>query len=473
MFVKRSILNIFLYLCIINGLENQYVYSNSIIHLKTYNIIYMTTSEFIIQFRESDPRRLALQASRYPDVDMPFALNQIQGWQTAQRKLPSWAACDGVVYPPHLNMEQCSSEPTARYKQQVARRWVEAVQPDAATCMTDLTGGFGVDFSFTSRCFDCATYVERNASLCEVVGANLPRLGIQNAQVECAEAEAVLERMEPQTMIFLDPARRDEHGAKTVLIADCTPDVCQLLPSLMEKSQFVMLKLSPMLDWHKAIVDLDGKVREVHIVSVDGECKELLLVLSPDGKPEVQVFCVDIQSRPDSEGQYPRSEFVYSIGGEAEPQPTNSTFNIQNSKLPSATNLTLNIEHLTLNINNSTFLFEPNASIMKAGCFDEIARAYGVSAVSRNSHLFLSDEPVDGFPGRTFAIDAVTTMNKRQLRQTLSGMKQANIAVRNFPLSVAELRKRLKLNDGGDTYIFATTTSDGDHILMITHKTKK
>lgn len=433
----------------------------------------MTTSEFVKQFRQADPRKLALQASRYPDVDMLYALNQIQGWQTAQRKLPSWAACDGVVYPPHLNMEQCSSEPTARYKQQVARRWAERIPNASRTSMTDLTGGFGVDFSFTSRCFDCATYVERNASLCEVVGANLPRLGISNAQVKCAEAEAVLEQMEPQTMIFLDPARRDEHGAKTVLIADCTPDVCQLLPSLMQKSQFVMLKLSPMLDWHKAIVDLDGKVREVHIVSADGECKELLLVLAPDGKPEVQVFCVDIQSRPDSEGQYPRSEFVYSIGGEAEPQPTNSTFNIQNSKLPSATNLTLNIEHLTLNINNSTFLYEPNASVMKAGCFDEIARAYGVSAISRNSHLFLSDHEIDGFPGRAFAIDAVTTMNKRQLRQTLSGMKQANIAVRNFPLSVAELRKRLKLNDGGDTYIFATTTSEGDHILMLTHKTKK
>ena len=441
----------------------------------------MTTSEFVKQFRQADPRKLALQASRYPDVDMPYALNQIQGWQTALRKLPSWAACDGVVYPPHLNMEQCSSEATARYKQQVARRWAERIPNASRTSMTDLTGGFGVDFSFTSRCFDCATYVERNASLCEVVGANLPRLGIRNVQVKCAEAEAVLEQMEPQTMIFLDPARRDEHGAKTVLIADCTPDVCQLLPCLMQKSQFVMLKLSPMLDWHKAIVDLDGKVREVHIVSADGECKELLLVLAPDGKPEVQVFCVDILSKPDSQGVYPRSEFVYSIATNVQEevmennsksenstsaQPTNSTFNIQHSTLPPATNSTFNIQH-------STFLFEPNASVMKAGCFDEIARAYGISAISRNSHLFLSDREIDGFPGRAFAIDAVTTMNKRQLRQTLSGMKQANIAVRNFPLSVAELRKRLKLSDGGDTYIFATTTSEGDHILMLTHKTKK
>ena len=466
MFVKRSILNIFLYLCIINGVENQCVYSNSIIHLQTYNIIHMTTSEFIIQFRESDPRRLALQASRYPDVDMPFALNQIQGWQTAQCKLPSWAACDGVVYPPHLNMEQCSSEPTARYKQQVARRWVEAVQPDADTCMTDLTGGFGVDFSFTSRCFSSATYVERNASLCDVVSANLPRLGIQNATAKCAEAEDVLEQLEPQTMIFLDPARRDEHGAKTVLIADCTPDVCQLLPRLMAKSQFVMLKLSPMLDWHKAIVDLDGKVREVHIVSVDGECKELLLVLADNDTTDVQVFCVDIQSRPDSEGQYPRSEFVYSIATNAQEEVVENNSKLENSTSAQPTNSKLKTQ-------NSKFLHEPNASVMKAGCFDEIARAYGICAISRNSHLFLSDREIDGFPGRSFAIDAVTTMNKRQLRQTLSGMKQANIAVRNFPLSVAELRKRLKLSDGGDTYIFATTTSDGDHILMITHKTKK
>ena len=195
-----------------------------------------------------------------------------------------------------------------------------------------------MDFSFTSRCFDCATYVERNASLCEVVGANLPRLGIRNAQVEWAEAEAALEQMEPQTMIFLDPARRDEHGAKTVLIADCTPDVCQLLPRLMEKSQFVMLKLSPMLDWHKAIVDLDGKVREVHIVSADGECKELLLVLAPDGKPEVQVFCVDILSKPDSQGVYPRSEFVYSIATNAQEEIVENNSKLENSTSAQPTN---------------------------------------------------------------------------------------------------------------------------------------
>ena len=428
----------------------------------------MTTSEFILQHRLSNPRDLALQARRYPDVDMPYALNQIQGWQTARQKLPSWAACDGVVYPPHLNMEQCSSEPTARYKQQVVRRWLArlgAGQGGAATSMADLTGGFGVDFSFTSRCFASATYVERNAALCDVVRGNLPCLGIANAQVMCAEAEDCLATMPQQTMLFLDPARRDEHGAKTVLIADCTPDVCYLLPLLMSKARFVMLKLSPMLDWHKAIVDLQGTVREVHIVSVGGECKELLLVLAAlDGAASsadmpcngveagVRVCCVDIMAKADAEGEYKRSEFCYTIGGAAENTPTPSTLNPQPSTL------------------NSQFLLEPNASIMKAGCFAELGKAYGIRAISSNSHLFLSADRVEGFPGREFVVEAVTTLNKRQLKETLGSLQQANISVRNFPMSVAELRKRLKLRDGGDTYIFATTTSDGERVLIVGHK---
>ena len=442
----------------------------------------MTTSEFILQHRLSNPRDLALQARRYPDVDMPYALNQIQGWQTARQKLPSWAACDGVVYPPHLNMEQCSSEPTARYKQQVVRQWLArlgAGQGGAATSMADLTGGFGVDFSFTSRCFASATYVERNAALCDVVRGNLPCLGIANAQVMCAEAEDCLATMPQQTMLFLDPARRDEHGAKTVLIADCTPDVCHLLPLLMSKARFVMLKLSPMLDWHKAIVDLQGTVREVHIVSVGGECKELLLVLAaldaaassadmPCNSVEagVRVCCVDIMAKADAEGEYKRSEFCYTIGDASENTPTPET---QNSKLKTQNSQpsTLNSQLSTL---NSQFLLEPNASIMKAGCFAELGKAYGIRAISSNSHLFLSADMVEDFPGREFVVEAVTTLNKRQLKETLGSLQQANISVRNFPMSVAELRKRLKLRDGGDTYIFATTTREGERVLIVGHK---
>lgn len=399
----------------------------------------MTTAEFIREYRERDIRQLALQANRFPDVDMPYALDQIQGWQIARRKLPKWAACDGVIFPPHLSMEQCSSEPTAQYKLNLAMEWAERV--GHASSMTDLTGGFGVDFSFTSCAFAAATYVERNEQLCHIVEHNLPLLGLNNATVVCADAVEYLSTVEPQTMLFLDPARRDEHGAKTVMLADCTPDVVQLLPKLLEKSRFTMLKLSPMLDWHKAVDDLQGAVREVHIVSVGGECKELLLVLSTVVESELKVYCADLSTASDTS-----SIFVYTPGSSAP---------VANSKLKTQ---------------NSKFVHEPNASIMKAGCFDELAAAYGVSPVSRNSHLFLSDEPVEGFPGRSFVVERVTTMNKGELRKALVGIEKANIATRNFPLTVAELRRRLKIKDGGDVYIFATTTAEGEHLLLISRK---
>ena len=399
----------------------------------------MTTAEFIREYRERDIRQLALQANRFPDVDMPYALDQIQGWQIARRKLPKWAACDGVIFPPHLSMEQCSSEPTAQYKLNLAMEWAERV--GHASRMTDLTGGFGVDFSFTSCAFAAATYVERNEQLCHIVEHNLPLLGLNNATVVCADAVEYLSTVEPQTMLFLDPARRDEHGAKTVMLADCTPDVVQLLPKLLEKSRFTMLKLSPMLDWHKAVDDLQGTVREVHIVSVGGECKELLLVLSKVVESELKVYCADLSTASDTS-----SLFVYTPGSSAP---------VANSKLKTQ---------------NSKFVHEPNASIMKAGCFDELAAAYGVSPVSRNSHLFLSDEPVEDFPGRSFVVERVTTMNKGELRKALVGIEKANIATRNFPLTVAELRKRLKIKDGGDVYIFATTTAEGEHVLLISRK---
>ena len=510
----------------------------------------MTTAEFIQEYREKDTRQLALRSARFPDVDMPYALDQIKGWQTARRKLPTWAACDGIVYPPHLSMEQCSSEPTAQYKLNLAMEWscriessefrvesserevesselrVESSEREVesselrvensegevnnfssgqpatlnsqlstlnsqpatlnsqlstlnchASRMTDLTGGFGVDFSFTSCAFASATYVERNAQLCHMVEHNLPLLGIDNAKVVCADAVDYLSTLDMQTMIFLDPARRDQHGAKTVMLADCTPDVVQLLPQLLKKSRFTMLKLSPMLDWHKAVEDLQGTVREVHIVSVGGECKELLLVLSEEIESELKVFCADLEAGGGS------GETGLSGGSSGSSSSSCSSFSSEPSSPihPSTPSLSAFLfvyapgsscpaPNSKLKTQNSKFLHEPNASIMKAGCFDELAAAYGVSPVSRNSHLFLSAEPVDGFPGRSFSIERVTTLNKRELRQALAGIEKANIATRNFPLSVAELRKRLKLKDGGDVYIFATTTAEDEHILLISHK---
>ena len=509
----------------------------------------MTTAEFIQEYREKDTRQLALRSARFPDVDMPYALDQIKGWQTARRKLPTWAACDGIVYPPHLSMEQCSSEPTAQYKLNLAMEWscriessefrvesserevesselrvensegevnnfssgqpatlnsqlstlnsqpatlnsqLSTLNPQPATLnsqlstlnchassMTDLTGGFGVDFSFTSCAFASATYVERNAQLCHMVEHNLPLLGIDNAKVVCADAVDYLSTLDMQTMIFLDPARRDQHGAKTVMLADCTPDVVQLLPQLLKKSRFTMLKLSPMLDWHKAVEDLQGTVREVHIVSVGGECKELLLVLSEEIESELKVFCADLEAGGSGEAglsggsSSSSSSSCSSFSSEPSSPIHPSTHSLSASLFVYTPSSSRPAPNSKLKTQNSKFLHEPNASIMKAGCFDELAAAYGVSPVSRNSHLFLSAEPVDGFPGRSFSIERVTTLNKRELRQALAGIEKANIATRNFPLSVAELRKRLKLKDGGDVYIFATTTAEDEHLLLISHK---
>ena len=391
--------------------------------------------EFIREHRHDDVRQLALQAARYPDIDMQQALQQIAGWQTARTKLPEWAATDGIVYPPRLSMEQCSSEATAKYKAKV-------LDPSPSTVI-DLTGGFGVDFSYMARGFQKAVYVERQPHLCEAARHNFQLLGLENAEVVCGDGVEYLKNLPspfnvqfPLT-IYLDPARRDENGKKTYAISDCTPDVVALKDLLLEKAGRVMIKLSPMLDWHKAVDDL-GEVVEVHIVSVDNECKELLLVLAKNPAAPLRVVCANI--RHDTETEL--FEFF----------PSNDNLSIP----------------LFPALRERDFLYEPNASIMKAGCFAEVAHRFGVQPTGSNSHLFLSPQFIPDFPGRKFQIEQVTSMNKKELKHVIGGLTKANITVRNFPLSVAELRKRLKLADGGDTYIFATTLGEKDHVLLIT-----
>ena len=389
------------------------------------------TAVFIRKFADADVRQMALQGAKYPEVDLPFALDQIAGRQTARRKLPSWAAIEGIVYPPHLSMEQCSSEQTARYKAQIS---------GSGDTMADLTGGFGVDFSFMAQGFQRAVYVERQEHLCDIARENFRLLGLRQAEVVCGDSVDYLQAMSPVDIIYLDPARRDSHGGRTYGISDCTPDVLSLRNLLTAKARRVLVKLSPMLDWRKAVGDIGEElVREVHIVSVANECKELLVVMeaepTPDPSPrEGRLVCVNDDSC---------FEVALPLSCES-PLPWGGV--------------------------RGGLLYEPNASIMKAGCFAEVAQRFGVRPVAQNSHLFTSEEPVEGFPGRSFQIEAVTSMNKRELRQHLQGLTQANITVRNFPLSVAELRRRLKLGEGGDTYIFATTLADKSHALLIARR---
>ena len=203
------------------------------------------TRHFIEQNREADVRQLALRRCADECVNMTLALQQIAGWQTARRKLPSWAARDGLLYPPHLNMEQCSSEATARYKADICRRLLSEKSLDCRTSLIDLTGGFGVDFAFMSEAFNEGTYVERDSSLFAIASANM---GILCPQAHCINDDAIdtLHRLDQATMLFLDPARRDDHGARTYGISDCTPDVVALRDLLLEKADRVIIKLSPM-----------------------------------------------------------------------------------------------------------------------------------------------------------------------------------------------------------------------------------
>ena len=426
------------------------------------------TQDFIRQHQDDDVRQLAFLGSKYPEVDMPFALDQIRGRKMARVKLPRWASLEGIIYPPHISMEQCSSESTALYKAELAARLLglPASSFSEEIEFVDLTGGFGVDFSYiAARLGVKSMYVERQAHLCEAAKENFERLGLKNAIVKNGDGIEVLHSFLPKKddaasaddslgitydqsrsllktnlglkLIFIDPARRDDAGNKVVSLKDCTPDVTVLQEEMLSKADYVIIKLSPMLDWHRAISEL-SHVREVHIISVNNECKELLLVLSARNLGEnLRIYCInDVQS------------FVCDE---------------------------LDMESSSVKIAPSTleemqYLYEPNASLMKAGCFGVLSGRYDARMLSKNSHLFVSREPIAAFPGRSFRIIAVSSFNKKELKRHLSGITKANIATRNFPLSVAELRKRLKLKDGGETYIFATTLSDESHVLVITEK---
>lgn len=429
------------------------------------------TREFVAMHRNEDVRELALKAKRVEGLDLPLALDQIAGWQIARKKLPQWASCEGIVYPPHISMEQCSSQFTAQYKSEIAQTLLapaatvrarvsdsaESVMQTAKSAfqlsdspesdtlvarssMVDLTGGFGVDFSYLARGFSQATYVERQRHLCDLAEHNMAALGLDQARIVCGDGVEYLRQMGPVDFIYLDPARRDEHGSRTYAIEDCTPNVFELRDLLLAKSQYTLVKLSPMLDWRKAVADFDGTVREVHIVATGNECKELLLALGQQMHEEPsapRVFCVNDNQRID----YDSAAYTQGlrIGGKPLPEVKN-------------------------------YLYEPNASIMKAGCFDLVEERFGVTQVGPSSHLFVSATPVADFPGRGFAIEAIGGMNKKDIKRLLNGTKQANIAVRNFPLTAPQLRKKLKLADGGPVYLFGTTMQGCDHVLLRTSK---
>ncbi|WP_373840858.1 THUMP-like domain-containing protein [Bacteroides heparinolyticus] len=401
------------------------------------------TLAFIHEHRNDDVRTLALKTGKYPSVDMPAAITQIAGRQTVREKVPAWAEQEGILYPAHLSLEQCSSELTARHKADIIRRIRHASAsenkiPDGVEgTFTDLTGGFGIDCAFLSACFREATYVERQEALCDIAVHNFPLLGLKHITVCHDDCVRHLQQMQPADWIFIDPARRDGQGGKVVAISDCEPDVAALEELLLEKAEHVLIKLSPMLDLALALNNLKH-VQEAHIISVNNECKELLLVL---GRSEtlptdvIPIHCTNLT------GAGLAQTLTFCRRQEKE-----STCRF--ASVPQA------------------YLYESNASILKGGAFRCVSHIYKVEKLHPNSHLYTSDEYISDFPGRKFQVLGSCGFGKKEIKELLGVAKRGNLTVRNFPSSVAELRKRLKLTEGGDVYFFATTLADEKKVLI-------
>lgn len=386
---------------------------------------------FILENEQTDVRELALRIDKKKssDLDSDFLLKQIAGRQIARRKIPSWYANDAIIYPVHLSLEQASSEATAVYK--------ASLIPRSSGRFVDLTGGLGVDFAFLSKQFGDSTYVEQNVELCEIAKHNFRTLELQNTTVIHGKGEEYVESIDFAACIYLDPARRDDAGRKVVSIEDCTPDLSKLQNQLIGKSKLVLVKYSPMLDISRALQQLEN-VAELHVVSVDNECRELLFLLVKDAELQV-VTTINMKNNGIIE------EFKFSMQEE------------KDCDIFYADRI-------------SRYLYEPNASVLKAGAFKTVSKRFNLHKLHKSSHLYTSDELKIDFPGRVFEVRGWFVANRRNIRSFVSQIGKANIAVRNYPMSVAEIRKKTGLKDGGDVYLFATTISTGEKVWAVCRK---
>ncbi|MBQ8958485.1 MAG: SAM-dependent methyltransferase [Bacteroidales bacterium] len=384
-----------------------------------------TTKQFIRENLNADVPTLALKKAPV-GTDVSLALRQIEARQLLKKKVPSWSDNEELLFPAHLSLEQCSSEAAARHKAKMLH----------GISLADLTGGLGIDTYYISQGFQQTDYVEQQVTLCDLARHNFT---ILNAQINVlnATAEDYLSQCGEKDCIFIDPARRDAYGRKTVSISDCTPDVAELQVLLLQKARTVMVKLSPMLDISQALEELHH-VKEVHVVAVANECKELDFILEREFRGETQFFCVNLLT------EQPELQFTME-------EERNCPVRLAESV--------------------SKFLYEPHPALMKAGCYKLLTERYAVLKLHKNSNLYTSEHLVPDFPGRVFEVESWATYHKKVRQTLLSGVDKASIAVRNFPLSVAELRKSLKINDGDEVYLFATTLKGEQKVLIKTRKT--
>lgn len=386
------------------------------------------TLQYIFIHQDDDANKLVLKKRTDIEIDYDFAFKQIAGRQRVKSKLPSFYHNKELIYPPQLNIEQCSSESTALYKKSLCEGF----------SMADLTGGFGVDFYYLSTNYRESFYIEQNTELCEIANHNFKILGCINHTIINKKAEDAIDDLPELDLVYIDPARRNKIGSKTVFISDCEPDISILQKRILKKSKKLMVKLSPMLDISSAIKILKN-VHEVHILSVANECKEILLILKTEMVESIKFIAVNIVNNSKTD--------IFEFFKEDE-----SACLISNSQ------------------EIKKFLYEPNSSILKSGAFKSIALNFNLLKLHNNTHLYTSNDLISDFQGRIFEVVDLVGNSKKDMIEIKIKYPKANISTRNYPLKPEELKKKLGIEDGGDIFIFACTIEKDLKVLIICRK---
>lgn len=380
------------------------------------------TTTFIEQNKEKSLSEVALVLSKHPELPKEFIINQINGMQRAKKKLPAFYDNDKIVYPSPLSLEQCSSEETAIYKSNLME----------GNSMIDLTGGFGVDSYYFSKKFDKVHYVEPNPALFKVVNDNFKALSANNIKTHLATAEELIAKWDKKVdLVYIDPSRRDE-SKRVFKLNECTPNIVELLPSILLFTNKVLIKAAPLLDIKQGIKELQH-VSSIEVVSVKNDCKEVLFLVEKNAPANVLVNCVNLATN----------------------QPLFSFSFLDESTTPEYTA-------------PLTYLYEPNSAILKAGGFNSIGNRFNLKKLAKNSHLYTSDMLVADFPGRVFKVEGSCSYNLKEFRKL--GIKQANISTRNFTDSVEKIKKKLQLTDGGNHYLFGTTNLNNKPVIVVCTK---
>lgn len=430
---------------------------------------------FIKEHINDDVRDLALKAARYLDVDMADALVQIKGYQSIKQKVPAWYACESLQFPPTLSLEQSSSEATARYKAALLDTFLPM---ESRKKGVDLTGGLGVDAYFLSETFDEYVYVERQELLCQLARHNFSQLDRGQISVQCAEAEEYLQSMHPVDFIFLDPARRDDKGKKVFALQDCTPDVSALFSSLREKCRLLMIKLSPMLDISLALRQLDS-VAACHVLALDNDCKELLLCCcfendasngSLDGaSSEVRIHTCNLLSKSNL-----AQEFAFTREEESQAICRFASLGASSSaSLGTSVASVASVTSVGENGLAGHFLYEPNVALLKAGAYKILSQSFDLQKLHLNTHLYVSAVLQADFPGRVFKIVEALSPSAKETKKRLQSLQQVNVATRNYPESVETIRKKYRIKEGGQLYLFAATLADNQRVLLLCEKAER